>query len=150
MHLTRASIAQYSLSLQIKCEELKLDNLTILPSVPQLERIRASCCCFIFSNIRCRQQTSTAPQAHKLRAGAQNLFAKALEQFQNKTFSKKTKLFLLNGPEVVMENCPQGSDKPDHQRVANMSPQQGGNAAHGFFISLHRRKWHGQPLALLG
>lgn len=32
------------ISLQIKCEELKLDNLTILPSVPQLESNGISSC----------------------------------------------------------------------------------------------------------
>lgn len=36
------------INLQIKLEELKLDNLTILPSVPQLESSRISSCFVAF------------------------------------------------------------------------------------------------------
>lgn len=45
------------ISLQIKCEELKLENLTILPSVFQLESSRISIC-FVGFSLKCLLQTT--------------------------------------------------------------------------------------------
>lgn len=106
------------ISLQIKCEELKLDNLTILPSVPQLEVAEYQSVLRGFSsNIHYRQQTTIEPQAQKFQYCVQNWTGLLKKLWNRCKFHKKTKkCFLLNTTGATAKSL-HGTAKTGHQRL---------------------------------
>lgn len=105
------------ISLQIKCQELKLDKLTILPSVPQLESSRISSC-FVGFFLKYSLQTTNHNRTSgtKFQDCIQNQTGLLKKLWNHCKFGKKTKCFLLN-PTGAAAKSLHGAAKTGHQRL---------------------------------